>query len=175
MACPCPMSLKYHEVLQLPPLWGTVKSTVHRCTRDIKMICAVLPIAVFMGSKHWMQSIHLWEVLVNAPCVYFLVPDSVSCLSVPPAREIVTGLEEEKMLIFYPVLHLFRMSIFRVTLHKMAGLNSSEVFSCELTHNNLLWQCDGYEISLLWRTSISVQQKTGKGFCWNITEFFHST
>lgn len=104
-------------------------------------------------------------MLGDTPCVDFLVPDYVACLPVLAAREIVTGLEEEKCLFFYPVPHLFKMSIFRITQHKKASLNSSEVFSCELTHNNLLWQCEGYEISLLQRTPISFQQKRGKGFC----------
>lgn len=45
------MSLKHHETLQLHPFQGTVKSTVHRCTRGNKMICAIPPNDVFMGSK----------------------------------------------------------------------------------------------------------------------------
>lgn len=46
------MSLKHHEILQLHPFQGTVKSTVYRCTRDIKMNCAILSVDVFMSSKH---------------------------------------------------------------------------------------------------------------------------
>lgn len=39
MAYPYPMSLKHHKVLQPHLLQGTVKSSVNRCTRDLKMIC----------------------------------------------------------------------------------------------------------------------------------------